>query len=184
MAVSENDRLEIIRKKERLPRELTKRVLRLEAKEAILDLQMQYAHLCDAHDWDGVLALCTDDVERVLGGSLNEVVKGKESLRDRYLNPQLKRASDGATVPSLAVDKVYHMTVPPVVRISEDGKKAWSTQYYSIVSIKEDHEYARGVYEGTSIFTYVKQGKNWKIAKMVLVTNLAHSPLWAAHYKK
>jgi hypothetical protein len=185
MTVSENDRLDIVRRKEKVPEDLAGRIARLEAKEAIRDLQMQYSHLCDAHDWEGVLSLCTDDVERILGGTLEETVQGKEALRERYNNPSLKRASDGVTVPSLAVDKIYHLVATPIVRISNDGNKAWSTQYTSLVSIKDtDDEFARGVHETTSMFTYVKKAGEWKISQMVLISNLANDPLWRAHYKK
>ena len=173
MTVSESDRLDIVRMEDKVPKDLAERIVRLEAKEAILDVLMQYAHLCDAYDWDGVLSLCTDDIERILGGTLEETVQGKEALRDRYLKPSLKRASDGATVPSLAADKVYHMIATPVVRISDDGNEAWSAQYYAVVSIKDSgDDFGRGVHEGTSIFTYVKQGESWKIRKMVLVSDL------------
>jgi hypothetical protein len=185
MAVSESDRLEIVNRKENIPENLADRITRLEAKEEVLNLQMQYRHFTDAHDWEGVLSLCTDDIERIIGGTLDEELHGKEALREWYRNPSLKRASDGANVPSFAVDKNYHLVFTPVVRISEDGNQAWSTEYYSVVSIKDETSGAvRGANEGASIFTYVKQNGEWKIKKMVLITNLAHNPIWALHYRK
>src|SRR5450759_648394 len=58
-----------------------------EDREAIRDLIMRYGYLEDARRWDDMLALYTDDIERVLAGSLVERVQGKAALRERLFRP-------------------------------------------------------------------------------------------------
>lgn len=46
---------------------------------------------------DDLLALYTDDIERVLAGSLIERVQGKAALREKLIAPTLEhRTGDGA----------------------------------------------------------------------------------------
>ena len=60
--------------------DLEARVARAEARQQIRDLIMVYGYLEDARRWDDMLALYTDDIERVLAGSLVETVQGKAAL--------------------------------------------------------------------------------------------------------
>lgn len=50
---------------------------------------MRYGYLEDARRWDDMLALYTDDIERVLAGSLVERVQGKAALRERLFRPEM-----------------------------------------------------------------------------------------------
>src|SRR5207245_2693668 len=122
MEVSEHDRQDVLRIEERVPRSLEERVARLEAKERILEMMMLYSHYCDVGDWDRVCALYTDDVERVLMGTLAERVQGRDKLYELYLNPLLPRREDGKPVTRAANMTVRHFVGTPVVRLAEDGR--------------------------------------------------------------
>jgi 3-phenylpropionate/cinnamic acid dioxygenase small subunit len=179
MEVSESDRLEVINMVERPPKTAEERITRLADKEAILDILMRYSHYCDTAQWDSVLDLYTDDVERVLTGTLEERVRGKEVLRKLYLQPVLPRKADGKPSGQTSGLKIRHFIGTPIVRLSEDGREAFLTSYFTLFASKETPEaFLRSGHEGTYIFSFVKQGEAWKIRKMVVETEIAHDPLF------
>ena len=182
MTVSETDRLDVIDRVEKRPVGLEERIDRLEARDAIHDVMMRYGHYCDSRSWDKVLSLYTDDVERVLTGTLDERVQGKEKLRELYLHPVLP-SRDGRSLGAAAAATpgqdmtIRHMFAAPVIRVSDDGREGWLTAYFSLVkSMATDAGFQRHVHEGTYIFTFVKQGQDWKIRKMVVDTEIGHDP--------
>jgi len=73
--------LEVVQRPERPRATPEERLQALEDRSAIRALIMAYGYLCDARRWDDLLALYTDDIERVLAGSLTERVRGKAALR-------------------------------------------------------------------------------------------------------
>ena len=179
---SETDigRDEVIRILEREPQTLEERVARLEAKEAIHDLMMRYGHVSDARDTEGVLALYTEDVERVLTGTLDERVQGKETLRELYSNPVLP-TKDGRTLGEASRYKrghrttIRHMFAAPIVRLSDDGDEGWLTSYFTLVrSVASPDGFERHVHEGTYTFTFVRLEEGWRIKKMVVDTEIGH----------
>ena len=182
VAVSEADRFQIINMPERRPADLEDRVARVEAKEAIFDVMMQYGHYCDVRDWDTLMKLYTDDIERVLTGTLDERVQGKAKLLELYINPVLPTKDGvalGAAAPPATAQEttIRHMFAAPVIRLADDGKEAWLTSYFSLVrSVDSDSGFERHVHEGTYIFTFVKQGEDWKIKKMVVSSEIGHDP--------
>lgn len=189
MPVSEQNRFEVINKRDGTPRSLEARLQRLQDKEAIHDLMMRYGHYCDAQDWARVCDLYTDNVERVLTGTLDERVKGKARLLNLYLNPVLPTKDGkklGAAVPvGKSKTTVRHMFASPVIRIAADGKQAWLTSYFSLIRSNEKPAgFERHVHEGTYIFTFVKQGRQWKISKMVVNTEIGHDPGFQPPAKK
>jgi hypothetical protein len=179
MEVSENDRQDVLHIEERVPQGLEERLARLEAKERILEMMMEYSHFCDVGDWDRVCALYTDDVERVLTGTLSERVQGRDKLYQLYLNPVLPRREDGKPVTRAANMTVRHFVGTPVVRLAGEGREAFVTSYFTLLESKEDAQgFARSAHEGSYIFTFVKQGGDWKIRKMVVETEIAHDPFF------
>lgn len=119
-------------------------------------------------------------MERVLAGTLDERVKGKDTLRKVYYNPMLKRKADGKASSAPRDWLLRHMFTTPVVRLSDDMKEAWLTCYYTLVSTKETPtEFRRTAHEGTYIFTFARQGDDWKIKKMVIMTDTGHDPKYA-----
>ena len=74
--------LAVVHRSERPRTSIDERVQALEDRDEIRGLIMTYGYLCDARRWDDLLALYTDDIERVLAGSLVERVQGKPALRE------------------------------------------------------------------------------------------------------
>jgi ketosteroid isomerase-like protein len=179
MEVSENDRQDVLHVDDRASGSLEERIARLEAKERILEMMMEYSHYCDVGDWDRVCALYTDDVERVLTGTLSERVRGRDKIHQLYLNPVLPRREDGKSVTRAANMTVRHFVGTPVVRLAPGGRQAFVTSYFTLLESKEDERgFARSAHEGSYIFTFVKQGDDWKIQKMVVETEIAHDPFF------
>ena len=177
--------LDVTRMKERPRESLEERVQLLEDHRTLTDLVMRYGWLCDARQWDELLELYTDDIERVLTGSLEEHVQGKEALRQLYLRPVLpvKHGGDGprerldasATQGQLSA---RHLISHHVTRVSDDGREAWSAVQYSLVLERthgDDHE--RGVHEGAYLFRFLKQDGRWKVRKLTVIANSARNPL-------
>lgn len=176
---SDIGRSEVINMVEKRPATLEERVARLEAKEAIHDVMMLYGHHSDARDTEGVLALYTDDVERVLTGTLDERIQGKDTLRELYRNPVLP-TKDGRTLGEASRRRgrrmtVRHMFAAPVIRLSDDGNDGWLTSYFTLVrGVDSPDGFERHVHEGTYTFTFVRLGDEWKISKMVVDTEIGH----------
>ena len=171
---------DVIRMVEREPATLEERIARLEAKEAIHDLMMRYGHFSDARDTEGVLALYTDDVERVLAGTLEERVQGKETLRGLYRNPVLP-TKDGRTLGEASRYRsgrrttIRHMFAAPLIRLSDDANEGWLTSYFTLVrSVSSDEGFERHVHEGTYTFTFVRLEEGWRISKMIVDTEIGH----------
>ena len=177
---TEIGRDDVIRMVERDPSSLEERVARLEAKEAIHDLMMRYGHCSDARDTEGVLSLYTDDVERVLSGTLDERVQGKDTLRELYRNPVLP-TKDGRSLGEASHYKrgrkttIRDMFAAPIVRLTDDGDEGWLTSYFTLVrSVASPEGFERHVHEGTYTFTFVRLEEGWRIKKMVVETEIGH----------
>jgi hypothetical protein len=67
------------------------------------------------------------------------------------------------------------MFAAPLIRLSDDGNTGWLAAYFTLVrSVVSDEGFDRHVHEGTYVFTFVKQGDEWKISKMVVDTEIGH----------
>jgi hypothetical protein len=189
MEVSETDILEVVRMKEKVPTSPTENSARLEARAAIDDILAQYAMLCDAGAKDlgafdeTLEKLCTDDVVKVHGGTLDQRFEGKEAVRESWHDLVLKRKDGRLSKPlerkpgPSRYSAVRHMMTPPVIRISDDGKEAWAVLYFALASSQDTGTgLTRTVHEGDYIFTFVKQGKEWKIKKWVTLSEIGYDP--------
>ena len=67
---------------------LEKRLARIEARNAIVDLLTEYTLLVDQYDIDGVAALFTDDCVTDYGPGRGGLVIGRENVRDRIRRGQ------------------------------------------------------------------------------------------------
>jgi ketosteroid isomerase-like protein len=163
---------------------LDERVQLLEDKEAIRDVIMQYGFLCDAGRWDDLLKLYTDDIERVLAGSLDEHVQGKDALLQLYLNPVLPvRDADNTPKsrlqsPTKGERAARHLISTHAIRVSDDGTEAWASAQYGLVLTSIDgDQFERGEHEGAYVFTFRKEGGAWKVAKLVVIANSLFNPM-------
>ena len=160
---------------------LDDRLERAEAREQIRDLIMAYGYLEDARRWDDMLAMYTDDIERVLGGSLVETVTGKAALRERLVAPVMRTRSGVASAsPGQAAELgLRHLMFGDVIRIADDGKTATAAVQYVLVATRDGLDgFARGSHEGSYVFDFRKEHGTWKFCRQLIVTNNAHNPMF------
>jgi ketosteroid isomerase-like protein len=181
------------------------RLERAEDRQAIRDLIMAYGYLEDARRWDAMLALYTDDIERVLAGSLIETVRGKAALRERLVTPVMATTSGAASASREQVEQLglRHLMFSDVIRVSDDGRTATAAVQYILVATRDDggladHRrrsrsrqrrpgtaedsdgYRRGSHEGSYVFDVRKSDGTWRFCRQLIVTNNAHNPMFRA----
>ena len=163
--------------------DLEKRIAAIEDKSAIRDLIMQYGYLCDARMWDQLLELYTDDIERELGGTLTEFVKGKKALREKLERPTLERkhldAEAAAAAQFLENLELRHLMASEVIRLDSDGNSAQAVVQYALAVISDANgECRKGVHEGSYIFSFRKQKNGWKFSKQIIFSDNARNPMF------
>jgi 3-phenylpropionate/cinnamic acid dioxygenase small subunit len=152
-----------------------------EDRETIRDLIMRYGYLEDGRRWDDMLALYTDDIERVLAGSLVECVQGKVALRERLFRPVMVSTTGqpGAAKDELDRLGLRHLMASEVIRLSDDGTRAAAAVQYTMVATREDeHGFRRGSHEGSYVFEFRKESGTWKFCRQVIITDNAHNPMF------
>jgi len=176
--------IDIVQKPEPARATLEERVQAIEDREAIRQVLMAYGYLCDARRWDELLEHYTDDIVRVLGGTLAEEVQGKEELRKLYVAPQLPRAGDDdADAPPAAQLNTYefrHLIVDDLIRLDPSGTKGWAVAAYSLVASTEQPDgFRRGQHEGGYIFEMRKcDDGRWRVAHMTVFSENSRNPLF------
>jgi 3-phenylpropionate/cinnamic acid dioxygenase small subunit len=165
---------------------LEAKVQLLEDKAAIRDLIMRYGFLCDARRWDDLLELYVDDIERVLGGTLDERVRGKAELKKLLEAPVLpRRPSDGQSRTRMvtgagATWSARHLMSSDVIRVSDGGTEASaSVQYTLVVTSVEGDQFDGGSHEGAYIFSFRKVDEIWKFSKQIVIANTAFNPMFS-----
>ena len=156
---------------------------RLEDRAQIYDLVMAYGYLEDARQWDGMLALYTDDIERELAGSLTEVVRGKAELRDRLVTPVMEAKSGRVAASREQVEQLglRHLIFSVAVEVAADGTTARASAQYILVATRDGAAgFERGSHEGSYEFEFRKVDGVWKFSRQLIVTNNAHNPMFAA----
>jgi 3-phenylpropionate/cinnamic acid dioxygenase small subunit len=162
---------------------LEERIELAEARRAIRDLIMSYGYLEDARRWDDMLAMYTDDIERVLAGSLVETIRGKEALRDRLITPVMATKSGVASATRDQVERLglRHLMFSDVIRIADDGRTATAAVQYVLVATRDDRDgHRRGIHEGSYVFDFRNEHGIWKFSRQLIVTNNAHNPMFRA----
>jgi hypothetical protein len=174
--------LEVVNRDERRRETTDERITALEDRQAVRDLIMVYGYLCDARRWDDLLALYTDDIERVLAGSLTERVQGKGALREKLVAPTLQRATgDGSAPPpeQLVTLGLRHLMASDVIRLSDDGTTATAAVQYTLVATADDERgFRRGSHEGSYVFDFRKEDGVWRFSRQVVVSDNAHNPMF------
>jgi hypothetical protein len=168
---------------ERPRADLAARVALAEARHEIRDLIMVYGYLEDARRWDDMLALYTDDIERVLAGSLVETVRGKAALRARLVDPVMAAKSGAAAASRAEVEQLglRHLMFGEVIRIGDDGTTATAAVQYVLVATRDDADgHRRGSHEGSYVFDFRRVDGAWRFRRQLIVTNNAHNPMFRA----
>jgi hypothetical protein len=159
------------------------RLTAAEDREAIRDLIMRYGYLEDARRWDDMLALYTDDIERVLAGSLVEMIRGKAALRERLVAPVMAARSGVAAASPKQVEqlRLRHLMMGEVIRLAADGTTATAAVQYVLVATRDaDDGFRRGAHEGSYVFHLRKENGAWKFCRQLIITDNAHNPMFRA----
>lgn len=175
--------LEALGRPERDPRTPEERLRAEEDREAIRDLIMRYGYLEDARRWDDMLELYTDDIERVLAGTLVETVRGKAALRDRLVAPAMKARSGRAAAAQEDLDRLglRHLMTSDVVLLADDGEHATAVVQYVLVATRTDESgFRRGAHEGSYVFDFRREDGVWRFCRQLIVTHNAHNPMFRA----
>jgi hypothetical protein len=162
-----------------VPESLEDRVRLLEDKSQIRDLIQEYAYYGDARHREVLLASYDDEIERVLAGTLTEVVKGKENLKTRLERPEYPRVSG---IPAPAPDelkriKSSHFITSEVIRVDVDD--AWAAARVLMIAYRADEDgIHRGVHESAYAFTFRRDNGRWIFVRQVVVSGQARNPLY------
>jgi len=174
--------LDVVQRAERTRVTPEERLQALEDRSAIRALIMTYGYLCDARRWDDLLDLYTDDIERVLAGSLTERVRGKAALREKLVAPTLQhRSGDGGPPPPEQLEALglRHLMASDVVRLGDDGATATAAVQYQLVATSDDDRgFRRGAHEGSYVFDFRKEAGTWKFCRQYIVSDNAHNPMF------
>ena len=175
--------LEVVQQPERPRESIDERVQALEDRDEIRGLIMRYGYLCDARRWDDLLELYTDDIERVLAGSLVERVQGKAALREKLVAPTLQhRSGDGAAPPPSALEQLElrHLMASDLVRLGDDGLTAQAVVQYQMVAVSDDEGgFRRGAHEGSYVFDFRREADGrWRFCRQFIVSDNAHNPMF------
>jgi 3-phenylpropionate/cinnamic acid dioxygenase small subunit len=173
--------LEAVTRPEQPRRTPEARLQAAEDRETIRDLIMRYGYLEDARRWDDMLALYTDDIERVLAGSLVEEVRGKDTLRERLIRPVMVSTDGqpGASQDHLDRLGLRHLMAGEVIRLSDDGTEAVAAVQYTMVATRDDEDgFRRGSHEGSYVFAFRREAGTWKFCRQVIITDNAHNPMF------
>ena len=129
-------------------------VARLEAHDAVEDLQASYGYYFDKNQWDDIVALFTDDATYEIGQ--RGVYKGKDHIRKA-----LDLIGPVGAQPGLLNNE---MQLQPIIHVSADGQSAkarWRTLEMKGVHGKSG-AWGEGVYENE----YRLDRGQWKISKL------------------
>ena len=173
--------LAAVQRPERRRETLEDRVTAAEDRAVIRDLIMAYGYLEDARRWDDMLAMYTDDVERVLAGSLVETVRGKDALRERLHAPVMVAKSGAPTASQSEMDRLglRHLMTTDIIRLSDDGLGAIAAVQYMMIATLEDADgFRRGSHEGCYVFEFRKDDGTWRFCRQLIITNNAHNPMF------
>jgi hypothetical protein len=157
-------------------------------KQRIVEMINEYAFACDSRDWDVLRELYDANIERVISGTLNETVKGREQLIALHANPALPRA-EGVKMEKRDLTKIKgleirHLIGTLVVRIADDNQKAWSLCHYQMALVGQENEvWQHGLHEGTYLFSFSKASGAWQFTQHLIWSNNAANPMFGVPAK-
>ena len=158
-------------------------------KQRIVEMINEYAFACDSRQWDVLEELYDEDIERVMSGTLNETVRGRDMLIGLHANPALPRA-EGVEMEKRDLTKIKgleirHLIGTQMVRISNDNRKAWALCHYQMALVGQTNDaWEHGLHEGTYLFSFSKATGSWKFTQHLIWTNNAANPMFAIQKKR
>lgn len=161
----------------------------LSDKQRIVELVHEYAFACDSRRWDILGEIYDDDIERIMSGTLDETVRGRDALIALHMNPTLPRA-EGVEMEKRDLTKIKGLEIRHLIgtlinRVSDDGQSAWALCHYQMALMgQEDDVWVSGLHEGTYLFSFSKAKGDWKFVQHLIWTNNAANPMFGAPKKK
>jgi len=176
-----DDVLAVLRTPRLQPSDAAARLGLLDDEAEIRDLIMRYAIFNDLQQLDDLLSLCTEDVERVLAGTLDQTAHGRDDLRAKFSEALTVVTEDGGTALLEPAEgrppaRSRHLITDEVIRVAEDGEHAAAVAQYALVLTSEDGEFRHGQHEGTYLFAFRRDG-GWRFSRQVIISNTARNPL-------
>ena len=160
------------------PRDADALVRLLDDEAALRDLIMRYAFLQDLGQFDEFLDFCTEDMERVLGGTLDQHARGRDDLRAKLAEPVAVAGTHAVLEP---VDvRSRHLITDEVIRVDEDGVHAAAVAQFTVVLTSAEGEFRRGQHEGTYLFEFRRDDGVWRFSRQVIDSSTARNPLMRA----
>jgi hypothetical protein len=156
----------------------------LSDKTRIQEMIHEYAFACDSRGWDVLERLYDENIERVMTGTLDETVKGRDNLIGLHAKPALPRR-EGVVAPPRDLSKIVgleirHLIGTQMVRISDDDQSAWALCHYQMALVgQEDGAWQHGLHEGTYLFTFSRATGDWRFTRHQIWTNNAANPMFS-----
>jgi len=157
-------------------------------KQRIVEMINEYAFACDSRQWDVLRELYDENIERVMSGTLNETVRGRDTLIGLHANPALPRAK-GVEMEKRDLTKIKgleirHLVATQMVRIGDDNQSAWALCHYQMALVGQENEsWEHGLHEGTYLFSFSKASGAWKFTRHLIWTNNAANPMFGVAKK-
>jgi hypothetical protein len=160
-------------------------------KQRIVEMINEYAFACDSRQWDVLQELYDEGIERVMSGTLNATVRGRDTLIGLLANPALPRAEGVEGVETEKRDlneidglEIRHLIATQLVRIGNDNRKAWALCHYQMALVGQTNDvWEHGLHEGTYLFSFAKTDGVWKFTQHLIWTNNAANPMFGVPKK-
>lgn len=171
--------IDVLRRAQPSPKDTEERLQLIEDRLEIEQLIHRYGYLCDFRLWDELMDLYTDDIERVLGGTLVERVKGKAELRPKYEALPLPNKDGSGPPPAEQLNsyEIKHLITGIVVNVQGDEASAVARYTISAQGVI-DGEARRGTHDGSYEFRFRRTGEGWKFYYMLVVSGNAGNPMF------
>jgi hypothetical protein len=153
-------------------------------KQRIHDLVHEYALATDAKSWDVHQKLYHEDIERIMTGTLDETVHGRDNLIALHINPALPHKEDMTTkkrdFARIEGLEIRHLIGSLMTRVSDDNQEAWAICHYQMALVgRENDAWEHGRHEGTYVFSFVKTEGFWQFKQHLIWTNNAINPMFS-----
>lgn len=157
-------------------------------KQRIVELVHEYAFACDSRAWDVLERIYDADIERVMTGTLDETVRGRDALISLHRNPALPLAAgvemDKRDFTKIEGLEIRHLIGTLMTRLSDDNARAWAICHYQMALVgREGGAWISGLHEGTYLFSFSKASGDWKFIQHLIWTNNAANPMFGTPRK-
>ncbi len=171
--------IEVLRRPRAAPRDIQERIRLIEDRLEIEQLIHRYGYLCDFRLWDELMDLYTDDIERVLAGTLVERVKGKDELRPKYEHLPLPNKDGNGPPPAEQLNsyEIKHLITGIVTDVRGDEASAVARYTISAQGVI-DGELRRGSHDGSYEFRFRRTAEGWRFCYMLVVSGNAGNPMF------